>query len=191
MKKELLEKLKKINPINENGVPTNQGNCQWCAIEGARVLLEGVEPREIPNFEGGSEPIEERIHPIHGSTYVNDKNPNVIFDAIDQLQTGELMLVSLESDDMDHAYIIYKDEENDVYLIDPDRQVFVQLQKPEDFLQSVKGWENVETINYLNGDVNSDFRSKAKVDVCVLNQEALEQYPLPEYGSEPSNVNRF
>ncbi|WP_203455788.1 hypothetical protein [Legionella sp. MW5194] len=46
MKDELLQKLKKINPIDVNGVPKNTGNCQWCAIEGARVLLEGRNPRK-------------------------------------------------------------------------------------------------------------------------------------------------
>ncbi|KTD30494.1 hypothetical protein [Legionella israelensis] len=185
MKKELLDKLKKINPLNEEGVPKNQGNCQWCAIEAARVLLEGVEPREIPNFEEGLEPIEERIHPKYGSESIHEEDPENFFKELRKLNEGELMLVSLESDDLDHAYIIYRDENKDFYLIDPDRQVFVELDERDDFLQAVKGWDGVEEVNYLNGDIDSDFRDEVSVDVCVLNSNALEEDPLPEYGSEP------
>ncbi|MCE0724093.1 hypothetical protein [Legionella resiliens] len=182
-----IEKLKKINPINEEGIPKNKGNCQWCAIEGARVLLEGVEPKEIPNFEGGNDPLEERVHYKHGSDEVRSKESKDFFSEIDKLKAGELMIVSLESDDLDHAYIIYVDDEKKAHLIDPDRQVFVPLNKNEkNFHQAVRGWDEVSTVNYLNGDINSDFRSKVKVCMCVLNKAAVEHNPLPEYGSEPS-----
>lgn len=197
MKKELLDKLKKINPLNKEGVPKNQGNCQWCAIEAARVLLEGVEPREIPNFEEGLEPIEERIHPKYGSESIQD--PENFFKELRNLNEGELMLVSLESEDLDHAYIIYRDENKDFYLIDPDRQVFIELRLELDnrearqaFRQKVQGWDGVNTVDYLNGDIISDdseevesgFRDEVSVDVCVLNSKNLEEDPLPEYGSE-------
>ncbi|KTD41019.1 hypothetical protein [Legionella parisiensis] len=187
MKEELLAKLKKINPLNEHGVPKNQGNCQWCAIEGARVLLQGVEPREIPAHEGGNDPIEERVHYQHGNEDVTTENPIDFFDKIQELKPGELMLVSLESDDLDHAYIIYIDENSNAYLIDPDRQIVAELDDREDFLQNVKGWDEVSKVNYLNGDVNPDkFSDNVKVSICVLNQAAVEHSPLPEYGSEPS-----
>ncbi|MDI9818871.1 MULTISPECIES: hypothetical protein [unclassified Legionella] len=185
MKKELIDKLKQINPLTEEGIPQNKGNCQWCAIEGARVLLEDVEPREIPNFEGGNDPIEEQIHPKHGSDDFDESS--AFFEEIKKLKAGELMLVNLESGDLDHAYLIYKDEDG-VYLVDPDRQIFVELNEREDFLQPVSGWDNVEQVNYLNGDINSDFQDNVNVSICVLNKNSVELNPLPEYGSEPSDA---
>ncbi|KTD65351.1 hypothetical protein [Legionella spiritensis] len=190
MKEELLNKLKQINPVDEDNIPKNQGNCQWCAIEGARVLLEDVEPTEIPSHQddSGNDPIEERLHSKYGSNYVSSDDPEVFFEEIRKLNKGDLMLVSLENDDLDHAYIIYIDEEGDPYLIDPDRQLFVELDERENFYHSVKGWNNVETINYLNGDINSEFRDKIKVDICVLTKQAVESDPLPEFGSEPPRL---
>ncbi|QRN02585.1 hypothetical protein GH742_01125 [Legionella sp. MW5194] len=96
------------------------------------------------------------------------------------------MMVSLESEDIDHAYLIYRDEE-DAYLIDPDRQVFIELDEREDFMQSVQGWAGVDQLNYLNGDVNSAFRDKVKLSVTVLTPASLERDPLPEYGTEAPN----
>ncbi|KTC94054.1 hypothetical protein [Legionella erythra] len=191
MKDELLQKLKKINPLDMNGTPKNTGNCQWCAIEGARVLLEGAEPMEIPSHVDGYDPIEQYVHTRHGSDDIRSKDdPTVFFKEIRKLKPGELMIVSLESEDMDHAYLIYRDEE-DAYLIDPDRQVFVELDEREDFLQSVKGWAGINQINYLNGDVNREFRDKVKVSISVLTPTALERDPLPQYGTEaPSSTYR-
>ncbi|MDX1836015.1 hypothetical protein DIZ81_13160 [Legionella taurinensis] len=190
MKDELLQKLKKINPIDVNGVPKNTGNCQWCAIEGARVLLEGAEPTEIPSYQDGHDPIEQFVHSRHGSDDIRSKDPTVFFEEIRKLKPGELMMVSLESEDIDHAYLIYRDDD-DAYLIDPDRQVFIELDEREDFMQTVKGWGGVDQLNYLNGDVNSAFRDKVKLSVSVLTPASLERDPLPEYGTEaPSSTYR-
>jgi hypothetical protein len=186
MNNELLDKLRRINPLNKDGIPKNRGNCQWCAIEGARVLLMDVEPREIPNYEeNDTEPIEERIHPVFGNDNIIDKDPVAFIEKIKELKVGELMLVNLEGE-LDHAYLIYKDEEGP-YLIDPDKQVFAELFDREDFIQIVNGWDNVNRINYLNGDLNCAFSSNVQVDICVLNKNEVERNPLPEYGSEPAN----
>ncbi|WP_454781031.1 hypothetical protein [Legionella sp. WA2022007384] len=191
MEAKLLEKLKKINPLNEHGIPKSQGNCHWCAIEGARVLLQGVEPREIPDYEGGNDPVEGLVHKVHDSEEVEDLDE--FFKKIQELNKGELLLVSLEStsededDDLDHTYIIYVDANNEAYLIDADRQIFVELDEREDFHQQVKGWKNINTINYLNGQLNSDFSDNVKVCVCKLTKEAVHEVhgePLPEYGTE-------
>ncbi|WP_454783942.1 hypothetical protein [Legionella sp. WA2024007413] len=191
MEAKLLEKLKKINPLNAQGIPKNKGNCQWCAIEGARVLLQGVEPKEIPEYDEGNDPVEGLVHKVHDSEEVDDLEE--FFKKIQELKKGELMLVSLESTseekdkDLDHTYIIYASDNDKAYLIDPDRQVFVQLEKREDFLQKVKGWDKVNTVNYLNGDLNSNFSDHVNVCVCKLTKEAVDEVhgePLPEYGTE-------
>ncbi|QLZ69424.1 hypothetical protein FOLKNPGA_02214 [Legionella sp. PC1000] len=192
MEAKLLAKLKKINPSNEHGVPKNQGNCHWCAIEAARVILQGVEPTEIPEFEGGNDPVEGLVHSVHGSKEV--ENLDEFFQQIQALNKGELMLVRLENTsqgkddkDLDHSYIIYVDENNEAYLIDPDRQVFVELEDREDFFQSVKGWDNISKINYLNGELDSAFTDNVKVCICKLTKEAVHATrgdPLPEYGTE-------
>ncbi|AWN74588.1 hypothetical protein LEAN103870_18920 [Legionella anisa] len=192
MEAKLLEKLKKINPLNQHGVPKSQGNCHWCAIEAARVLLQDVEPREIPEFEGGNDPVEGLVHSVHGSEEVEDLDE--FFQKIQALNRGELMLVRLENTskseedkDLDHSYLIYVDENNEAYLIDPDRQIFVELEDREDFYQSVKGWKNINTINYLNGELDSAFTDNVKVCICKLTREAVHESsgePLPEYGTE-------
>ncbi|STX27691.1 Uncharacterised protein [Legionella beliardensis] len=186
MKQELINKLKKINPVDENGVPKNKGNCQWSAIEGARVLLEGVEPTEIPNVEPNATDPTNQVHDNHNSDYITSKDSGELFEKIKELKEGELLLVSLECDDIDHAYLIYKDDDG-AHLVDPDRQIFVKLTQPKDFLQRVKGWDDIETLNYLNGKTNSissSFKDKVKADVCFLNKAAVEFNPLPKYGSE-------
>lgn len=183
MNNELLARLKMINPLNQAGVPRHKGNCQWCAIEGARVLLTDIIPAEIPdNEEDAREPIEEKIHPVYGTDNIIDKDPGAFIEKIIALKVGELMLISLEGQ-VDHAYLIYKDEDGP-YLIDPDRQIFAELFDREDFLQAVSGWDNVDRINYLNGDINREFRSSVHVDVCVLNKNSIARDPLPEYGSD-------
>lgn len=184
MDEELLDKLRRINPMGDDGIPIHSGNCQWCAIEGARVLLQGVEPQEIPDFEGGRDAIEEYVHPEHGCQDLEDR---IAFrKALKSLVPGTLMMVSLETEDLDHAYLIFKDQSG-LHLIDPDRQVFVAIKTINDFLQPVRGWDDVETVNYLNGDVEGDEDHCINMSYCVLSKSTLESKPLPDYSSRPSD----
>lgn len=86
------------------------------------------------------------------------------------------MLVSLESEDW-IMLTLYADEEGEPYLIAPDKQIFVDLDEKEDFLQNVQGWDEVTKINYLNGDVNSDFRDKVNLSTSALTKADVEYGP--------------
>lgn len=179
---EKLQKLRRINPI-KNGVPKNEGNCQWCALEGARLLLENAEPREIPSYrEGANDPMEDYIEDDYQTVYKGTRQE--FFSSLkDRLQSGELMLVNLDNE-FDHAYIIYR-EEDKYHLIDPDRQIFVVLKSGDDFIQKVTGWKNVDTIDYASGAKNPDGSvDRVNMTVTLLNHDKLNEKPLPIYSGE-------
>lgn len=189
---EKLQKLFLINPL-QNGVPKNVGSCQWCAIEGARVLLENAEPSEIPSSKGNEDdPIEDYVHPKYDYQTVSSQTRQEFFSSLkDQLKSGEMLLVSLEGQ-FDHAYIIYR-EKDKYHLIDPDRQVFIELTSGDDFIQPVAGWENVVTVDYSNGtkNPNSDSVDQVSMIVSFLDEDKLKEEPLPKYGDELNNSSEY
>jgi hypothetical protein len=214
MKAEVRKKLEAINPKNADGVPIHNGNCQWCAIEAARVLLEDVEPTEIPSYNAknpSSDPIERLIHSqyfaeeeldddsaddddeeashTNGVQRFQASTRDVLVRKINELNTGELLLVNLGSDTVDHAYVIYQDESGP-YLIDADRGVFEPIGVPEDFNfnRPVKGWDGVAKIDYLMARVELDEPDDEPEEeedftlgsFCLLNRDMIKGKPLPQ-----------
>lgn len=190
MKEKFLPKLMKINPL-KNGVPENIGNCQWCAIEGVRVLLQNAEPQKIlGSVDGEMDPIEEYIDELYDYKTVHSKTRQQFYDSLNEhLAPGELMLVNV-SGEGDHAYIIYR-EEDKFHLVDPDRNVFVELKSGNDFIQKVSGWvsDNLEQtavtlLDYTNGNPNPKDKTADSVNMSIniLNKELVKKNGLPLYG---------
>lgn len=167
MKKELIGKLLKINPLDENQTPRNLGNCQWCAIEAAKVLLEDSEPIEVPSCENAADdPLDHLMHPGYPQKEIDVDSREEFFNSLSTyLKPGELLLVSLENNDIDHVYIIYNDN-HVYYLIDADRNIVTPLMSERDFIQPVKGWEEFETLDYLSSSPSEEHNSQ-EVHACV------------------------
>ena len=196
-----LKELLKINPF-QNDTPKHRGNCNWCAIEATRVILLGVEANEIPGVSSNyyeHDPIEALVYPKHGCVLLDKdtvgrlSRDNLLRGLKTTLEKNEVMLVSLDGDEssfhengITHSYLIYRNKEGVLYLIDADRQVFVPLKRGDDFIQTVKGLDSIFSIDYSNGAINPDDGSYEHIDLTavILNEKAINAYPLPIYIDE-------
>lgn len=143
---EKIASLKSINLTSDLKLKT-EGNCQWAALEAAKVLLDGeykpVSVTQVPSSYD-TDPIEDHLGkgrrtkvPCVPCSNFSDLQKNIA-----DLKNGELYLVDGENDDITHAYIILNAEHR-YWLIDADRGVFKEVDpdRPEDFICEVPPWE--------------------------------------------------